>query len=191
MPATVVGGGPQTIARFGANTSGDDCTPHTARKYTKYLGSPCLSRGKRFHILRVSHLFLWPDLHFCHPCHKYYTGPLIKASNGLNDAILLKQTFNRILFYFCYRQYFGVSVRFRVSGCPRLWLKGGIKVDCGLVPSNGLTMSGVFFFIFSTGSCRYIYTVIAPTFNNIGLVVLAPDKTSYCGWNTPFYLLLE
>ena len=32
-----------------------------------------------------------------------------------------------------------------------------------------------------------IYT-IAPN-NNIG--ILAPDKTSYFGWNMPFYLLLK
>ena len=50
----------------------------------------------------------------------------------------------------------GSSVRFIVSGYPRLWLRGGIKIDCGLVPSNGLTMSGVFLFNFSTETCRYI-----------------------------------
>ena len=50
----------------------------------------------------------------------------------------------------------GSSLRLIVSGYPRLWLRGGIQVDCVLVPSNGLTMSGVFFFNCSTGSCRYI-----------------------------------
>ena len=35
--------------------------------------------------------------------------PLIKAANGPNGAISLTQTLNRILFYFCNRQYFGVQ----------------------------------------------------------------------------------
>ena len=50
-------------------------------------------------------------------------------------------------------------------------------------------MSGVFSFKFSTGSCLYIYT-IAPTNIDI-IVILAPGKISYCGWNPPFYLLLD
>ena len=33
---------------------------------------------------------------------------------------------------------------------------GSIHVDCGLVPSNGLTMIGVFFLNFSTDSCQYL-----------------------------------
>ena len=40
--------GPQTIGRFGANTSGDDCTPHRAGKYTKSSGSPGLSTANTF-----------------------------------------------------------------------------------------------------------------------------------------------
>ena len=40
--------GPQTIGRFGANTSGNDCTPHRAGKYTKSSGSPCLSTANTF-----------------------------------------------------------------------------------------------------------------------------------------------
>ena len=35
--------GPRTIGRFGANTSGDDYTPHRAEKDTKSSGSPGLS----------------------------------------------------------------------------------------------------------------------------------------------------
>ena len=35
--------GPQKIGRSGANTSGDDCTPHRAGKDTKSSGSPGLS----------------------------------------------------------------------------------------------------------------------------------------------------
>ena len=34
---------------------------------------------------------------------------IIIAKNGSNSAISLKQTFNRILFYFCSRQYFGLQ----------------------------------------------------------------------------------
>ena len=40
--------GPQTIGRFGANTSGDDCTPHRAGKDTKSSGSPGLSTANTF-----------------------------------------------------------------------------------------------------------------------------------------------
>ena len=40
--------GPRTIGRFGANTSGDDCTPHKAGKYTKSSGSPGLSTANTF-----------------------------------------------------------------------------------------------------------------------------------------------
>ena len=40
--------GPQTIGRFGANTSGDDCTPHRAGKYTKSSGSPGLPTANTF-----------------------------------------------------------------------------------------------------------------------------------------------
>ncbi|CAM9323424.1 unnamed protein product, partial [Ascophyllum nodosum] len=40
--------GPQTIGRFGANTSGDDCTPHRSGKDTKSSGSPGLSTANTF-----------------------------------------------------------------------------------------------------------------------------------------------
>ena len=40
--------GPQTNGRFGANTSGDDCTPHRAGKYTKSSGSSGLSTANTF-----------------------------------------------------------------------------------------------------------------------------------------------
>ena len=40
--------GPQTIGRFGANPSGDDCTPHRAGKDTKSSGSPGLSTANTF-----------------------------------------------------------------------------------------------------------------------------------------------
>ena len=40
--------GPRTNGRFGANTSGDDCTPHRAGKYTKSSGSPGLSTTNTF-----------------------------------------------------------------------------------------------------------------------------------------------
>ena len=40
--------GPQTIGRFGANTSGDDCTPHRAGKDSKSSGSPGLSTANTF-----------------------------------------------------------------------------------------------------------------------------------------------
>ena len=33
---------------IGANMSGDDFTPHKAQKYTKSLGSPCLSTANTF-----------------------------------------------------------------------------------------------------------------------------------------------
>ena len=40
--------GPQTIGRFGTNTSGDDCTPRRAGKDTKSSGRPCLSTANTF-----------------------------------------------------------------------------------------------------------------------------------------------
>ena len=40
--------GPRTNGRFGANTSGDDCTPHRAGKDTKSSGSPGLSTANTF-----------------------------------------------------------------------------------------------------------------------------------------------
>ena len=40
--------GPRTNGRFGANTSGDDCTPHRAGKDTKFSGSPGLSTANTF-----------------------------------------------------------------------------------------------------------------------------------------------
>ena len=40
--------GPQTIGKFGANTSGDDCTPRRAGKDTKSSGSPGLSTANTF-----------------------------------------------------------------------------------------------------------------------------------------------
>ena len=65
--------------------------------------------SEHFNIFRVSHIFLWVDLHFCLPLSEVLQ-PLIKAVNGPNGAISLKkQTFNRILFYFCNRQYFGIQ----------------------------------------------------------------------------------
>ena len=48
----------------------------------------------------------------------------------------------------------GSSVRVIIPGYPwQPWLRDGIQVDCGLVPSNGLTMIGVFFLNFWTDSC--------------------------------------
>ena len=40
--------GPRTNGKFGANASGDDCTPHRAGKYTKSSGSPGLSTAITF-----------------------------------------------------------------------------------------------------------------------------------------------
>ena len=40
--------GPQTIGKFGANTSGEDCTPHRAGKDTKSSGSLGLSTATTF-----------------------------------------------------------------------------------------------------------------------------------------------
>ena len=40
--------GPQTNGRFGANTSGDDCTPYRAGKDTKFSRSPGLSTANTF-----------------------------------------------------------------------------------------------------------------------------------------------
>ena len=40
--------GPQTIGLSGTNTSGDDCTPHRAGKYTKPSESSCLSTANTF-----------------------------------------------------------------------------------------------------------------------------------------------
>ena len=45
---TTVCSGPQTIGRFGANTSVADCTPHRAGKDTKSSGSPGLSTAHTF-----------------------------------------------------------------------------------------------------------------------------------------------
>ena len=42
-PVSTRGSGPQTIGRFGANTIGDDCTPHRAGKDMTSSGSPGLS----------------------------------------------------------------------------------------------------------------------------------------------------
>ena len=38
-------GGPQAIARFGANLTSDDCTPQSVRKDTRPSAKPCLSVG--------------------------------------------------------------------------------------------------------------------------------------------------
>ena len=57
--------GPRTNGRFGANTSGDDCTQHREGKDTKSSGI----NGEHFHSLRASHLLLWAYLHFCHSCY--------------------------------------------------------------------------------------------------------------------------
>ena len=71
-----------------------------------------------------------------------------------------------------------------MSGCPQPRLRGSIQVDCGLIPSNGLTMIGVFFLNF-----RQVPVVLHLPIINI--TIQAPDKKSSFGWNTPFYLLLE
>ena len=34
------------------------------------------------------------------------------------------------------------------AGHPRLWLRGGMQVDCGLLPSDDLAMNDVFSLLF-------------------------------------------
>ena len=81
--------GPKTIALFGADTSGTIALhtffPQTGGcseglgafrfffKKTRNLQENMSLNGEHLHILRVSHLFLWADLHFCHSCHKCYS----------------------------------------------------------------------------------------------------------------------
>ena len=53
--------------RFGANTSGDDCTSHRLQKYTKPSTKPMALNGEHVHTLWVSHSVAWADLLLCHP----------------------------------------------------------------------------------------------------------------------------
>ena len=64
--------------------------------------------GEHFHTLQVSHCGL-NSISAIPAVSATALPPLIKAPNGPNGAISLKQTINSILFYFCNRQYFGVQ----------------------------------------------------------------------------------
>ena len=61
--------GPQTIGRFGANTSGDDYTPGRARKYAKFPGSPCLSTTSTFIPCGLTISSRGLTSIFCHNCY--------------------------------------------------------------------------------------------------------------------------
>ena len=87
--------------------SGDGCTPHRVRKYTKFSGSSCLSKVNNFIPcgLAISSCGLTSFL----STQSKVIPSLIKAANGPNGAILLTPISNRVLFCFCNRQYFGVQ----------------------------------------------------------------------------------
>ena len=42
---------------------------HTEQEKTRNLQDAQVSHRRDFHSLRVSHLLLWADLHFCHTCY--------------------------------------------------------------------------------------------------------------------------
>ena len=75
-----------------------------SRKIREIFRNPRSLKSQHSNSLRVSHLLMWADLYFCHSCYSF-----IRAANGPNSAVSLKQTFNRILYRFCNRQYFGLQ----------------------------------------------------------------------------------
>ena len=84
--------GPRTYGKFGANTSGDDCTPHRAGKDTKSSGGPGLSTANTFIPcgLAISSCGLTSISAIAATAFD-----MGKSRNVPNSAISLKQTFNR------------------------------------------------------------------------------------------------
>ena len=78
---------------------------HTEQENTRNLQEVQVSQRRTLSFLagQPSPLMGWP------PFLPWLLQPLIRAANGPNSAISLKQTFNRILYRFCNRQCLGVQ----------------------------------------------------------------------------------
>ena len=91
--------GPQAIARFGANLTSDDCTPHSVRKDTKPSSKPYMSMGSTAipdGSAMVCRLVGKPPLS---PWLSKNVLPLTKAGKDPNSVISLTAIFDRILLY--------------------------------------------------------------------------------------------
>ena len=91
--STVSPSGLQTIDKFGANTSGDDCTPHRAGKYTKSSGSAGLSTANTSipYGLAISSCGLTSISAIAATAFS-----LIRAANCPNSAISLKPSCDKV-----------------------------------------------------------------------------------------------
>ena len=61
--------GPRTNGRFRANYEWRRLHSTQSRKRHEIFRKPRSLNSDHFHSLRVSHLLLWDDLHFCHSCY--------------------------------------------------------------------------------------------------------------------------